>query len=540
MSVLCTCTAFCGRQIMPEQALKDTLVTQKRTEMTIQKIKSSFIAFVFVFAAVGCEDPSGQNSTGGGGSTDEWGPTGARTEIYTYSNAVNPSRYYYIEVNGQNSLVIPCIDTPAEGQPEYEHNICTFGCDGEVLVEVNSYSEAITEAAILPKSRNYEYKIENGSLFFRMKPGDRVAVELNGKTDNDIFIFANPLESDKPSETDPNVKYYKAGTVTDAGSIALASGQTIYIEGGAVVNGRISSTGTSDIAIRGCGILNSYDNSVSTRGIQITDASNVTIDGPILMNDSGWSTFIIESDNVKINNYKAVAIWNPANNNGNENDALDLLGCTNAVVTGCFGYAHDDVFCVKSQKWTYGAPVENIVFDDCIAWNYRSGNSFIIGAEINQDVTDVTYRNCVSIRSAGNPGGTLNRAGLAVHNCAGSHVSDILFENIVLEDCMEYGIHLDIRKSYVNNLGNGVEYSPGTIDGVILRNIDILKAPARGNFAFGYDEDHQIRNVVFENVIQEGVKITQENLETYFDPSMSYSYSGKTYPNLSYIDISFE
>ena len=90
----------------------------------------------------------------------------------------------------------------------------------------------------------------------------------------------------------------------------------------------------------------------------------------------------------------------------------------------------------------------------------------------------------------------------------------------------------------MNNLGNGVEYSPGTIDGVILRNIDILKAPARGNFAFGYDEDHQIRNVVFENVIQEGVKITQENLETYFDPSMSYSYSGKTY--LSYIDISFE
>ena len=52
--------------MMPEQALKDTLVTQKRTEMTIQKIKSSLIAFVFVFAAVGCEDPSGHNSTGVG------------------------------------------------------------------------------------------------------------------------------------------------------------------------------------------------------------------------------------------------------------------------------------------------------------------------------------------------------------------------------------------------------------------------------------------------------------------------------------------
>ena len=180
--------------------------------MSIRKFHFPLLALTSVFAAAGCEDPSGQNQTGGGNSSNDWAPTEAVTEIYNYSNAVNPSRYYYVEVNGQNSLVIPCIDTPAEGQPEFEHNICTFGCDGEVLVEVNSYSEAITEAQVLPKSRNYEYRIENGTLQLKLKPGDRVAVELNGRTDNDVFIFVNPLESDKPSETDPDVKYYKAGT----------------------------------------------------------------------------------------------------------------------------------------------------------------------------------------------------------------------------------------------------------------------------------------------------------------------------------------
>ena len=126
--------------------------------MSIRKFHFPLLALASVFAAAGCEDPSGQNQTGGNSSND-WAPTEAVTEIYNYSNAVNPSRYYYVEVNGQNSLVIPCIDTPAEGQPEFEHNICTFGCDGEVLVEVNSYSEAITEAQVLPKSRNYEYNL---------------------------------------------------------------------------------------------------------------------------------------------------------------------------------------------------------------------------------------------------------------------------------------------------------------------------------------------------------------------------------------------
>lgn len=500
----------------------------------------SLTVLAFAFAAAGCDGTGGENHPGGGSTEDEWSATEAGTEIYSWSNAVMPSSHYAVAVNGRDALVIPCIDTPEGNQPDNEHNICTFGCDGEVLVEVETYTEDITEVKVLPESRNHRYRIENGALQLFVSPGDRVTVEINGREDNDLFIFANPLETDKPSKDDPSVRYFEAGTVTNAGSMSLSSGQTIYIEGGAIVYGSISSTGASDIAVRGCGILNSCDNSSSSRGIQISGAENLSMDGIILLNDSGWSTFIIESDNITINNYKVIAVWSPANTNGNENDALDLLGCTNATVTGCFGYAHDDVFCVKSQKWTYGAPVDNIVFEDCIAWNIRSGNSFIVGAEVNQDVSNVTYRDCVSIRSADNPGGTLNRAGLAVHNCAGGHLSDILFENIVLEDCREYGIHLDIRRSYVNNLGNGVEYTPGTVDGVTLRNIDILRAPERGNMAFGYDEDHMITGVVFDNVCQEDVEITADNIETYFDPSLSYSYSGKTYPNLSNIEYSFE
>lgn len=486
-------------------------------------------AALFVLASTSCSD-----ADGGKEDSYTWDITDAEVELYQYSNAVIPSQYYTVRVNGEDSFVIPTV----------EHQITTFGCSGEVLVEVSSNFEKITEAEVLPKSKNYKYQVVNDIVQLYLSPGDKAVIEINGSEDCDLFVFVNPVETGKPSESDSDVTYYKAGTVTNIGSIVMKSGQTVYIEGGAVVYGRITcSDGASDLTIGGYGILDARG--LSGRGIQLNEVENLTIDGLLLINDINWSTFIAAGNNIDINNYKVVAVYNTENSSGCENDALDLLGCRNATVTDCFGYAHDDVFCVKSRKWAYKGVVDNILFEDCIAWNYRSGNSFIIGGETDYDISGVTYRNCVSIHSAGNPSNTLNRGGLSVHHCAGGHISDILFENIVLEDCKEYGIHIDIRHSYIGNLGNdennnAIEYSPGTMDGITLRNIDIVQAPEKGNFLFGYDETHKILNVVFDNVCQEGTEITADNIETFFDPTMYYSRAEQFTYNLEYVEYSFE
>lgn len=513
-----------------------------------KKFMPLFAAAIFPMALTSCEgsEKGGENGSGGGGlpSDDVWNVTDAQTELYSWSPSIVPSQYYSVKVNGEKAFVLPCIDSPEGSQPEEEHHVCTFGCDGEVLVEINSYSEKITEAEVLPKSRGYNYRVHDDGVQVMLKPGDRVAVEMNGNEDDVLFIFVNPLETSKPAMDDASVTYYEAGTVTDVGTMTIPSGQTVYIEGGAIVKGRFTCPqNASDIKIKGYGILDSRG--VDGRAIQLHKVSGLEIDGLLTLNDINWTTFIAEAEDVTVNNYKVVAVHNPGNTAGNENDALDLLGCRNAKVTGCFGYAHDDIFCVKSHKWSYKGEVEDILFEDCIAWNFRSGNSFVVGAETNYDVTGVTYRNCVSIHSAGNPSGTMNRGGLSVHHCAGGHVSDILFENITLEDCKEYGIHIDIRESYVKNLGNDdnnqpVEYSPGTMDGVTLRNIDVVNTPPQGNFLFGYDNDHKILNVVFDNVRIAGTELTGDNIRTYFDPSMSYSRGDQLSHNLEFVEYSFE
>ncbi len=397
--------------------------------------------------------------------------------------------------------------------PTAEHHVCTFGCDGPVAVQITYNSDFISSAEILPKSKDWRYEVTRENVTLVMSPGDRAVVEINGSEEHDLFLFANPLEKEKPSGDDSSVLYFEAGTVTTLTSCVLTSGQELYIEGGAVVKSVLAATDAPGISVRGYGILDARG--IDARGIQFRRTDNLTIDGIILLNDINWSTFISESDNVGISNYKVVATENPNNATGCENDALDILGCTDVKVQGCFGYAHDDIFCVKSHKWTYKGIVRDVVFDDCIAWNYLSGNSLVIGAETNENISDVTFRNCVSIHSGGRTS-TLFRGGLSIHHCAGGHVSNILFENIFLEDCKEYGIHLDIRESYVKDLGTGVTYSPGTCDGVRLKNVTLLTVPPCGNVLMGYDGEHMIKGVVFDDVVENGVRFTPENLRSYF------------------------
>ncbi len=436
--------------------------------------------------------------------------TASKTEIYKYSNQISPSIYYTVRVNGEKAMVIPT----------KEHHVCTFGADGPVSVEVVPMDVNAESVEVLPLSKNYSHSISNNSLKLILSPGDRVAVEFNGREERDLFIFVNPIDENKPDENDPNVIYCKAGTITTPnGALDLSSGKTLYLEGGAILKGVLTagnaSAFTENVTIAGGGIIDSRG--VNARGIQFRKIKNLTIQDVTILNDINWTTFISESQNVNITNYKIVAVENPENATGCENDALDILGCQDVYVKGCFGYAHDDVFCIKAHKWDFKGTTKNVVFDDCIAWNYLSGNSFVIGAETNEPISDVTYKNSYSIHSAGRPlEKEFFRGALSIHHCAGGHISNILFENIILEDCKEYGIYLDIRET-AYQIGQGVTWTPGTMDGVRLKNIQILKNPPLGNVLYGYDNnEHKIKNLVFENVTQQGKEINASNIKNYF------------------------
>lgn len=454
-----------------------------------------------------------------GSATDspEVEPLGdATVEIYKYATAVKPSLYYEVEVlaeDGGYVMVLPVSPSGQDGSSSPEHNVCVFGSDGPVRVKITSPQENISTATVRPVSKNYDYNVSDGAVFLTLSPYDKAVVELNGSEDNALFIFVNPLETDRPDKEDPNVVYFEAGTETDVNSLVLRSNQTVYLEGGAIIKGNIAANNAKNIALKGCGIVDSRGN--GAKAILFNNLDNLEISDIVLLNDINWSTLVAQSDVIKIDNYKVVAVENPENSTGCENDALDILGCKNVNVSRCFGYAHDDVFCIKTHKWDYKGEAKDVVFDGCVAWNYLSGNSFVVGAETAENVSGVTYKNSISIHSAGRPT-TFIRGALSIHHCAGGVVSDVLFENMFLEDCKEFGIYLDVRKTSYN-IGNGVEYSPGVMRDVTLRNVTILGDAVQGSVLSGYDNgEHRLQNIQFDNVVVDGKKINMMNIAKYF------------------------
>ena len=420
-----------------------------------------------------------------------------KVETYGYSPAAKPSTFFAVNVNGESQYVYP---TP-------EPHLALFGCEDEVIVEISALKEKVKSVAVRPLSKNYAYTIKGNVITLAMKPLDRIVVEINGDEANPLFLFANPIEAseDKPDPADPNVIRFEAGKIHTRSSIALKSGQKLYIEGGAIVNGAVTMRGASDVEISGGGILNC--DVMGSRAIFAEKCTGVTIKDLTVLNTDSWTTFLAECSDISISNYKIVATASSANEWGNQNDALDLLGCENAKIEHCFGYCHDDVFCIKSQKWSYSGKTTGISFTDCIAWNVGSGNSFEIGYETNRDVSDVSFRDIYSIHSAGRPD-ELRRGAIGIQNGAGGKVSNILYENVYIEDAKEFAIYMRILKSSYD-IGTGVEWTPGYIEGITLRNVRLLKQAPRGSVIMGYDASgHAIKDVSFDGVWVDGKKVS--------------------------------
>lgn len=450
-----------------------------------------FITLLVLPFVISCTDPMPDSGNGDGGSTVEsWNPDDVET--YKYSDSIISSRKYLVTVNGVRQTVYPT----SEGQ------ICSFGCDKEVQVKVINV-QGFDEAVLRPLSKNYTFEqIDGQTIVFTVKPYDRIVAEFDSSEDKQLFIFVNPRSetAGKPSKDDPDVMYYEAGKDYEIKHINVPSGKTLYLEGGAVLNAKVYMKDAENCKVKGFGIINGLDNGVEVNGVRVQDCNNVEISGVTILNNNGRVCFSAQSKNLLIDNVKAIGqVY------GAQTDAIDLYSCQDVVVKRCFAYGNDDTYCIKSWKWNYKGEAKNIHFEDCIARNFR-GNSFEIGYEIGAGVSNVSYKNIYSIHSSGGSENSLRRGAVTIHDAAAGHVHDISYENVYIEDPLEFGIDIRIAKAGYE-LGTGEVYGPGIIENVKMKNVYMLKQAPLGNTLMGYDSGHKI-SIEFENLYIAGKKIT--------------------------------
>lgn len=207
---------------------------------------------------------------------------------------------------------------------------------------------------------------------------------------NALHVFVNE-PSQKPKITD-NVIYYGKGVHT-VGLIWLESGQSLYLEEGAVVYGTIFAKDAEDIKISGRGILDSSHyrrgDDISEDGHEIRDAlskrglienakdagykctsivmyncKNVSIEGITIKDSMFWSVIIRNHcENVVLDNIKIIGQWRY------NSDGIDICASKNVTVKNSFIRSFDDCVVARGAylKDEYGN-VENVVVKNNVIW----------------------------------------------------------------------------------------------------------------------------------------------------------------------------
>lgn len=440
--------------------------------------------------------------------------------------ARNSSSNFRVWVNGEELFVY---DSPVA-------SFASFDFDEAVEVKVKA-SRDLKWVDVRPLRLGIRPATGADSTFkFMLSEACKLSLEFNGEIDNNpLFLFAGKPELDIPDPEDPDVIYFKAGQVHNPGLIEVRSGQTIYLEGGAIVDGIIRGERVEDVTVRGRGILlgtnnRKYRTESRSRFIQFDECRNISIRGITLVDSKMWEIVPILCDGVEVKNVKIFS------ENGGD-DGIDVVRSKNVHVSDCFIRTKDDCIAIKAaMDYPTEAGVENVLVENCVFWNSIWGNAIEIGFELRSDyVRNITFRNIDVIHCQ-------DGAVMSIHNGDRATVENVLFEDIRVEDArqklfdlaifftqysVDYPRGQDRSLRYLHGAWDGVQHLAsdekmehagyrGKIRNVTFRNIEVVDGLFPFSVFTGYDDDHDIDGVIIDNLLVHNKKITSlEELKVY-------------------------
>ena len=400
-------------------------------------------------------------------------------------------------------------------------SIASFDFEGPVTVTITANRD-VKWVDVRPKQLGIKPEFKGREIRFTLKKPCNLSVELNGEIlRHPLYLFANPLEKRAPNPGDKDVIFFEGGKVHQVKNLELKSGQTVYIAGGAIVQGAIRAQNAENIRILGRGILDGTFNREwkANQFLSFRDCRDVTIEGVTLVNSFTWQIVPVHCENVKIRNVKI------ASDNGSD-DGIDIVRCKKVTIQNCFFHTKDDCIVIKTI-WDYPpeAGVENVRVSECVFWNAAWGNALEIGFELRaREVRDVVFENCDVIHVE-------DGAVFSIHNGDTATVRDIRFENIRVEDARQKLFDLAIflsqysadrpsdpaerKRRYLEGAWDGVlSVSPeerpvhaphrGYIRDVVFKDIAVVDGLFPFSVISGFDEDHRVENVTFKNFTVHG------------------------------------
>lgn len=366
-----------------------------------------------------------------------------------------------------------------------------FASPVEVSVVKNSGS--FQQARLRPSSYSIAPTVKGNEITFTLTEPRKVSVEFDDDIYHNLFVFANPPDTDIPDAEAENVRYFGPG-IHHAGHIPIQSGETVYLAGGAVVYGYFKTDKLNNVTVRGRGILcgaemNHDDTKPRHDMIGLQNASNVTIEGIILQDTPSWGIVPMYSRDILIKNVKNISY------NVNS-DGIDPVGCENVLIDDIFFRNSDDIISIKNMEGNN----KNITMQNSVLWADKAHVLFV-GPEANEDkqlvTEDITFEN-IDILEHKERGDTWWGA-MAIQCQENATFRNIKFIDVRVDD-FTLGNLIDIRIGAfwdTETVGSAVE-------NVLFKNITYTGRNKNANRIFGWDDARQVKGVVIENLIING------------------------------------
>jgi predicted small secreted protein len=323
-----------------------------------------------------------------------------------------------------------------------------FDFSGTVKVQITS-TRPVSSAVVRPLRHGIEPSVNGNTISFTLSRPLNLSVEINGDDRHNLHLFANPMETNAPSPSDPNVIYYGPGVYGDGSEIVVQNGN-VYIAGGAVIYGGFALKGSG--SIRGRGIISGgrnskcYGGGTTTYGGYVNLEGGVTnLEGFIILDNTAWMITVIDSESFTMNNVKAIAMLG----NG---DGLDLTSVSRASVKNSFIRATDDTFAIKSDPpfmRQTNRPTENVVIEDSVGWADGAGHAIAFMEQTTPYVRNIVFRNIDILHSYVD----------AVWFQTGVNVYDVTLDDVRVED---------MRGGYIFNI-------EGVINNLNVNNFSLLQ-----------------------------------------------------------------
>ena len=313
----------------------------------------------------------------------------------------------------------------------------------------------------------------------------KLSVEFDNSYTKSVQLFLYPYDDTDVTELDTDVIYFAPGEYTVSTEMHLGNNQTLYLEEGAILHARLSTSGAKNVSIMGRGVIDTFPFEVETNMITFENCENVTLKDFTLVGPRKWMVNLRQSDHVLVSTMNIL---------GTEmnSDGVDIVGCQDVTVEHSYLRNNDDCIAIKS----HGRDVKNIKIIGNVFFNDVYGNAMEIGYETTADsMSDILFEDNDVIHILGG-------AVFSIHLGDRADVANVTYRNIRVEDC-----HTKLVEFFIQETDYTKDQERGTISNVTFENISVTDETFGRIILSGYDSAHTVSGVAFRNITHKGVAV---------------------------------